>query len=313
LHLPNPLTRNVDRVVAALIDLDVRLVVVTGDHTNGNPGDRPRTFEADGWVDVRRALQPLRDAHIPVLPVAGNHDVSTRSQHEHYAAAFKDLEQWAAPLVVARPASDARGNGRAPFSYSVDVDGVHFSLTHLVSTSVDADVVRWLTADLEAAAGATHRIVLGHVPMSSVIYRPNAPYIAQLGAILERGHATLLVAGHEHIVWDEEVALPGGTLIREVLIGCSSGFYQYAPQEPRKHSARCTPIPDPTRKEPMRCTMPHGGGVFEIARGRKNRHVQHARTTFTLFTVDGTSIDARPMTIDDHGRAVPFYLDDKRD
>ncbi len=309
LHLPNPRARDVDQVVAALIELDVRLVVVTGDHTNGNPGDAPRTLDADGWNDVRRALQPLRDARIPVLPVAGNHDVSTRSQHDHYALAFKDLADWAAPLSLTPPRTDARGNGRPPFSYSVDVDGVHFSLTHLVSTTVDAEVADWLAADLEAAARATHRIVFGHVPMSSVIYHRHAGYIGQLGGIMERGHATMHVAGHEHIVWDEDVPLPGGTSIREVLVGCSSGFYQYAPQPPRKLAARCTLLADPTRREPMRCLMPHGGGAFEIARGRKNRHVQHARTVFTVFTVNGPSIEAAPMTIDAKGNAIPFYLD----
>ncbi len=309
LHLPNPRARDVDKVVAAVIAMKVRLVVIAGDSTNGNPGDAPRTYAADGWHDVTRALQPLRDAGIAVLPVAGNHDSSTASQREHYAAAFRDLAGWAAPFVITVQASDSHGHARAPFSYSVDVDGVHLSLVHLVTSSVEPEVARWLASDLEAAAGATHRIVFGHVPMSSVIYAAKASYVAQLGAILERGRATMHVAGHEHLVWDEDVALPGGQMIREVLIGCSSGFYQYAPKEPAKARASCTPLVDPTRREPMRCQMPRGGGTFEIARGRKNRHLQHARTTFTVFSVDGASIEVTPMTIDAAGRPIPFYLD----
>lgn len=310
LHLPNPRVKDVEQVVAALLEMKVRVVVVTGDHTNGNPGDPVRTFAADGWDDVTRALMPLRKAGIAVLPLAGNHDASTPSQRDHYAQAFRDLDAWAAPFTVT-PTADARGHGRPPFSYGVDVEGVHFALTHLVATNVEPDVARWLEADLAAAAGARHRIVFGHVPMSSVIWATKKAYADQLGGIMERGRATLHVAGHEHILWDEDVALPSGSMIRQVLVGCSSGFYQYAPNAAEKLRARCTPIIDATRREPMRCAMPHGGGAFEIARGRKNRHVQHARTTFVVFTVNGDAIAAQPMTLATDGRAVPFYLDAK--
>lgn len=307
LHLPNPRASEVTRVVRALIELKVRFVVITGDHTNGNGDDPRRTYADAGWDAVTQALTPLRDAGIAVLPVAGNHDSYLSWQRDHYAAAFRDLARWAAPLVVTPQSS--HGHGRAPFSYSVTVDGVHLSLVHLVAQSVEPEVATWLAADLEAAAGARHRIVAGHVPLSSVFSTSHAAYLAQLGGLLERGRATLHIGGHEHLVWDEDVALPAGGTLRQVLVGCSSGFYQYEPRDPAKQRAHCAPVADRTRKEPMRCAMPHGGGLFEIARGRKNRHVQHARTTFTVLTVTGDAISVQPMTLDAAGRAIAFYLD----
>jgi predicted phosphodiesterase len=311
LHLPNPKSEEARRVVAALIAMKVRLVVITGDHTNGNKEDHKRTFRGEGWEAVLEALQPLHDAGIAVLPVAGNHDSYTDWQSAEYAQAFKEIETWVSPLTLSRTSSMESGPGHAhaPFSYSVDVDGVHFSLAHLVSQSVEPEVATWLKSDLDAAASAKHRIVFGHVPMVSVISQPHPLYLRQLGTILEREHADMLVMGHEHVVWDEDVTLPAGGKIREVLVGCSSGAYVFGPSEKSRLRANCTPIVDPSRREPMRCTMPHGGGVFEIHKRRKNRFHQHARTTFTLFEVDGDDIDVRPMTIDRDGRPLDFYLD----
>jgi hypothetical protein len=57
----------------------------------------------------------------------------------------------------------------------------------------------------------------------------------------------------------------------------------------------------------MHCTMPRGGGGFDLARGRKHRLFQHARATFMLVTVTGTDVTATPMTLDDAGHPIAFY------
>ena len=57
--------------------------------------------------------------------------------------------------------------------------------------------------------------------------------------------------------------------------------------------------------------MPNGGGAFELTLRRKNSYIEHARTAFTLFTVDGASIDVRPMTLGPNGQPVPFYLGER--
>ncbi len=304
LHLPNYFTTTVDRTVAALVESKVRFVVITGDHTNGSPFDGPLRKDT-WWAALARALQPLREAGIPVLPVAGNHDSYLPVQRAGYAATFDP--SWAKPLAIVEHGDTQLT--RWPFSYSVDVDGVHLSLAHIVASKLDPAIARWLEADLATAGAAKHRIAAAHVPLSSVILSPAKPFVAQLGGILERGKVEMFLAGHEHVVWDENVVLPSGGSLRQVLAGCASGYYDYAPGEPSKLRARCVPVTRPGQREPMRCEMPNGG-AFEIARGRKNRHIQHYKSAFVLVDVEGDELRVRPMTVDSAGRLQPFYLPD---
>jgi predicted phosphodiesterase len=300
LHLPNPRPETA-QLIAAVIALHPRFVAIVGDFTNGS--DKRDNADPAWWQTVTDALAPLRAAKIPILPLAGNHDSYFAKQRALYAKEFADLASWTAPL---EPHATGAGLAGAPFSYSIDLDGVHLAFAHVVGGHVDPAVGKWLAGDLAGAAKARLRIILGHVPMTSINGARHRN--DQLGEIALAGHADLLVMGHEHLVWDEDVALPGGALIRQIVAGCSSGFYNYSPSpESRKH-AHCKPIVDPKRHAPERCAMPHGGGAFELARGRKDRMLQHALATFTVIAIDGTTVDAQPMTIDAGGKAIPFYL-----
>ena len=302
LHLPNPRSAVVDREVAALIAMGVRFVVVTGDHTNGAPvvDHRQRRVNA-WWTSVTGALAPLRDAGIAVLPIAGNHDTYLAWQREGFESAFGDLARWAAPLDV--HAAAGHGFARAPYSYSVDVDGVHLALANVVDQSVDRDVSAWLTDDLAAAKASRVRIVFGHVPLFSVVQRPAHGFVEQLGAILARGNVDFYVAGHEHVTWDETFAV-AGALVRQVTVGCASGFYVFAPSKAARARAACEPSAQPGRSS---CTMPNGGR-FELIRDRSQRMIEHDSATFTVFTVSGNDIQVTPMTVDDQGHARAFYL-----
>src|SRR6188768_1171306 len=98
LHVPQDGSpdRRVDRLVGAILSLDPkpRFVVVTGDMTNGNPRDsrfRVRWSHV-WWRTVRATLQPLRDAGIAILPLAGNHDAHREDHRRQYAAAWADLD-----------------------------------------------------------------------------------------------------------------------------------------------------------------------------------------------------------------------------
>ena len=299
LHPPNPRPETA-KIIAAVVAMHPRFVAITGDFTNGS--DKRDNADPAWWRAITEALAPLRAAKIPVLPVAGNHDAYFPRQRALYAKAFADLASWTAPL---EPHANGTGLAGAPFSYSVDIDGVHLAFAHVVGGHVDPAVGTWLAKDLEGAAHARLRVVLGHVPMTSI--NGARQRNDQLAAIVA-GHAELLVMGHEHLAWDEDVALPGGALIRQVVIGCSSGYYNYSPSPASRKRAHCTPIVDRKRREPERCAMPHGGGAFELARGRKDRMLQHALATFTEISIDGTTVDAKPMTIDADGKPVAFYL-----
>jgi len=314
LHLPNPRSANIDRTVAALIELGVRFVVVTGDHTNGSAIVDHRKARARAWWNsVSNALAPLREAGIAVLPIAGNHDTYLAWHRDGYEQAFGDLARWAAPLTI-RPAA-GHGFARAPYSYSVDVDGVHLSLANIVDQNVDRDVQAWLTEDLAtpAAQAARVRMVFGHVPLFSVIRRPPRGFVEQLGGILARGNVDFYVAGHEHVTWDETfsvAATPGASRsLRQVTVGCSSGFYVFAPSKAARTRASCEPSRDAGARGGMRCTMPNGGR-FELVRDRSQRLIEHDSATFTVFTVTGDDVQVTPMTVDDEGRPASFYLAD---
>jgi predicted phosphodiesterase len=315
IHMPRrnlQVVPELPRAVAAIAALRPRFVVVTGDHTNGGDKDSPATVAASAkwWKVFADQLRPLRDAGIPVLPVAGNHDAYLAGQRAHYAAAFADLAAWAAPLTLnaAVPGGGQVMLDRPPFSYSVDVDGVHLALAHVVTQGLSREVAAWLADDLAKAAGAKLRLVFGHVPMSSVIAAPSRGFVASFGGLLEAGHAAAYIAGHEHLVWDEDVRLPGGGSLRQVLVGCTSGFYNYAPSAAARERARCQP--DGGGRYPLRCWMPNGGGEFLLAPNKANhgRLVQRHLNSFTLITVDGGAVtEVRPMTVDEAGRARPFF------
>ena len=318
IHMPRrnlSVVPELPRAIAALVALRPRFVVVTGDHTNGGDTDSPATVAASGrwWKVFVDQLRPLRDAGIPVLPVAGNHDAYLPGQRAHYAAAFADLAAWAAPLVLG--AAVPRGGevrlDRPPFSYSVDVDGVHLSLAHVVTQGLHREVSAWLADDLAKASAARLRLVFGHVPVSSVIAPPSRDFVKTLGGLLEAGRAAAYIAGHEHLVWDEDVALPGGARLRQVLVGCTSGFYNWAPSVDSRRRAGCAPEAVGAAF-PLRCRMPNGQGEFRLAPNKLNqgRVIQHHLDSFTLITIDGDRVtEVRPMTVDEHGRAAPFYLE----
>jgi predicted phosphodiesterase len=317
IHMPRrnlKVVPEVPRAVAAIARLRPRLVVVTGDHTNGGDQDSPRVVAASArwWKIFADQLRPLRDAGIPVLPVAGNHDAYLAGQRAHYAAAFADLAAWAAPLALsaAVPEGGKVMLDRPPFSYSVDVDGVHLALAHVVTQGLHREVAAWLAGDLATASGAKLRLVFGHVPMSSVIQPPNQGFVKTFGALLEAGRAALYIAGHEHVVWDEDVRLPGGGSLRQVLVGCTSGFYNWSPSAGARRRAGCAPAG--RAPYPLRCRMPNGGGAFLLAPNKINqgRVIQHHLNTFTLITIeDGAVTEVVPMTVDEAGHARPFYLE----
>lgn len=313
LHFPNPKRAIIDKEVAAIVAMKPRFVVIAGDSTNGNASDTPGIVAGTdkGWALLAEALEPLRAAHIPVLPVAGNHDSYLAGHRARYATAM-DLSKWAGSLLSSVHADTGSSKlAKAPFVYSLDLDGVHLAFTHVVSQAVDPDVASWLEADLasEAARTARLRIVLSHVPAHSAMAdKPNAKYVASYGALLEKGKVDVYISGHEHFVWDEDMPFPHGGTFHQIEVGCAGGVYNYGPSKTSQEHAHCEPIKDRHRRSPMACTMPHGGGKFEISAERKGRMIQHEHATFSAITVDGTVVEATPMRIGPNGTAIPFYL-----
>ena len=183
---------------------------------------------------------------------------------------------------------------------------MHFALAHVVDQAIDRDVADWLTDDLAAAANARLRFVFGHVPLFSVIRRPARQFVDRFGPILDHGHADFYVAGHEHVTWDETFSLPSGDSLRQVTVGCASGFYVFSPSKAAQRRAACEGHGE---HGTLSCTMPNGGR-FELVRDRSQRMVEHDGNTFTVFTVTGDDVQVNPMTVDGDGHLHAFYLSD---
>lgn len=293
------------KMIDAVIAQHPKLVVITGDFTNGTTHDAPGVVahRKHAWKAVRALLQPLRDAGIPVLPIPGNHDTYQASQRALYGDTWKDLASWAAPLAIETREGD--GIDAAPFSYAVDVDGVHLALGYFVDQVVHAPIRAWLTDDLAKAKDARVRLVFGHVPMSSVIAPPSASFKKDLGGLLLTGHVDAYIAGHEHLVWDEDVAFADGASLRQILVGTATGEYDYGPRPEERKRAGCTP-----NGAYLECKLPHSGLTFEL-RPNTDPDAHHAliearRATFTMITVDGTTITADPIAVDRDGKVLAF-------
>jgi 3',5'-cyclic AMP phosphodiesterase CpdA len=273
-------------VVAGLVALAPRFVVVSGDATVGNSDDGVSAEKVRGWwQQFQQALQPLRDAGIPVLAIAGNHDYYTAAHRAEYLAAWPTL---AADFAAVAPLADG---GSPPLYYSFDLEELHLSLVHVVDQSLEPAVETWLRNDLEAAAGAGLRLVIGHVPMVSMMGHSSDSFKAKLGALLVKGQAAAYFSGHEHLVWDQDLEVPGGT-VRQIHVGTASGTYHY-PLNQSTYAASCSGDSG---------TIPRTGTRFALLPGT---HQQADKVNLCMVDLDGAAYAVRPLTLRD-GELVPF-------
>jgi hypothetical protein len=92
--------------------------------------------------------------------------------------------------------------------------------------------------------------------------------------------------------------------LRQVTVGCTSGFYVFSPSKAARQRAACE---RQGARGALSCTMPNGGR-FELARDRSQGLIEHDANTFTVFTVTGDDVQVTPMTVDDDGLLHAFYL-----
>jgi len=137
-----------------------------------------------------------------------------------------------------------------------------------------------------------------------VIRRPARQFIDRFGPILEHGHADFYVAGHEHVAWDETFLLPSGDPLRQVTVGCASGFYVFSPSRAAQRRAGCERHGGHGRSA-ARCPTAAASSWFAIqVRAWSSTNVN----TFTVFTVTGDDVQVNPMTVDGDGHLHAFYL-----
>jgi hypothetical protein len=145
-----------------------------------------------------RFFTPYRDwlAHMPVFPVAGN--------HEHLTAD-------AAPFRQAFMLPDNGGRDGAERWYSFDWGPAHFAAldTEHLDGPLGIAQARWLAEDLSAHPNQW-LVVYGHRPAySSGVHGSTAALQQRFAPIFERYDVALVLAGHDHD-YERSVPLRGG-------------------------------------------------------------------------------------------------------
>jgi predicted phosphodiesterase len=207
---------NFTRLVTNLIQRHPKLVIFTGDATCGNESDtyplaRIRTW----WQAFARAVAPLQAAGIPVLPVAGNHD--------YYLVAHQQAYVEGARAILAANPGQLELDGQVPLFYSLDIDRAHLILLHVVDQKLEPAVRKWLAPDLGRKHGGKLLFAFGHVPLHSNMGHTDRDFEEDLGGILAAAGVSAYVAGHEHLYWDENLALSPRAL-RQVTVGTASAM-----------------------------------------------------------------------------------------
>lgn len=274
------------RLVSGLVALKPRLVVITGDSTNGNVGDRYALERVRlWWKALHLALAPLRAAGIPVFAIEGNHDSYRLPHQQGYAEAWAGLAQEVAPIALSGP---------APQNYSFDVDGVHFTMLHVVDQALEDPVRTWLRYDLESprAKSARLRFAFGHVPLQSAMGRTSQRFGRALGPELLKGRVSAYIAGHEHLFWDETLKI-GGQPLRQLTVGTASGTYNY-PLNPRVYAEHC---------QGTKCELPASRQSFALDPGTRQ---QKSKVTLLIVTINPDGYGTRFMALDDAGKLGPI-------
>ncbi|MBI3556423.1 MAG: metallophosphoesterase [Deltaproteobacteria bacterium] len=276
------------RLVAKLVERRPRVLVITGDSTSGNLTDHFGLTRARlWWNEVRRQIAPLQKAGVLVFPVAGNHDYYRKPHQRAYEEAAK--------AILEANAGAPKAAGNPPLNYSVDIDGVHLTLLHIVDQVVDNAQLRWLAEDLKNSKSGL-KLAFGHVPLESVMGHTNRKFRQEYGQAFAEGGATAYIAGHEHLVWDQQLEFEGYKL-RQITVGCSSGAYTF-PIRPDVYAAHC---------KRLTCRLPYSNLSIKLA--SPVTRLQKDEVSFFELEVTGDSYEAHPFTLSPEGNIVPFGVE----
>jgi len=279
-------------VVQNLGQLAPRFVVMSGDATNGNPGDKAdEAAVATWWQAFFAAVAPLGAAGTPLLPIAGNHDYYTDAHRRGYVAA------WSQATSSAAAALGVALSGRPPLYYAFVLGGVHFTFLHVVDQTLELEVAEFLRSELagDAARSAALRLGFGHVPLLSMMGKSNLDFCAELGGILAQGNVAAYFSGHEHLYWDQVLAF-GDARLRQIHVGTAGGTYHF-PLSQSTYAAHC---------QGDRGTIPYTGKSFDLLPGTRQQK-DEVTVLRVHIDLDGNSpgYTLEPLTLRD-GRLVPF-------
>ncbi len=210
---------------------NIKFVVLLGDCTSGNGGDKYSLATVKAWWDeLKESLTPLMQKGVKVFPVAGNHDYYTHNHQEGYKYA------WC--LFVGDPVhcgdstlpqdADFTLSAPKPEYYTLSYKNLDLFFLHAVDYSMSKEQETWLQNVAQASRDNQHvKMAFGHVALyTRLIEKPFIAFGNKVSGLLRAGNIQHYMNGHEHYFWDEFI---GETKFRQTIVGTSSGTYNYAP------------------------------------------------------------------------------------
>jgi 3',5'-cyclic AMP phosphodiesterase CpdA len=180
------------------------LVLIAGDMIAGQRPTLPDDEVRAMWSAFDGAVaRPLREADVPLAVTLGNHDGSAYPAHARDRRLA--LEHWRAP--ERRPHLAYQDSAGFPVRYTFRHRGLFVLVWDASNAELarDPEALAWVEAQLasDAARGARHRLVLGHLPLYAVAEGRNLPGEVLrepdgIRALLQRHGVDSYVSGHHH-------------------------------------------------------------------------------------------------------------------
>ena len=277
-------------MVAHVKDKKPDLVFITGDHTNGNRGDSHSPKKVSYWYQqLDKALTPLFEAGIIVIPIVGNHDYYETKHKEAYKVwAQRTLKKSSETLEISL---------NNPVYFNFKYKKQEFFIFKLWTQVLDSDQKKWFVKASQHLP-KNFRFGFGHVPLKSVIGRTSTSFYKTVGELFSKSNINIYFAGHEHTHWDQ--LLPFDNL-RQITVGTTSGTYNF-PLRRQVRDLHC--------RNNKICTMPNSNNRFLIEQRNDKNGYQVYKQNFVEVIFDSSKnyqIYSYGLGID--SSLVNFYLD----
>jgi hypothetical protein len=223
------------RIAEAVANEKPDVVLVPGDLVLGNsykcaPAD-PYDTQLKNW---RKAMSPVYDADIPVLPVRGNHELLSEDYFpsepcKPVTPNPAALKTWLGIFGIDVPQNGPEGQKGLTYAYP-HKNAVFIGLDEL--TDYLSYNPAWLDAMLKANK-RQHLFVYGHFPAFGVMHRDNLSCNSAIRDFLWKSiganNGRLYFCGHDHLYDRGKITDPAGNNIQQVLVGNGGApFYNYS-------------------------------------------------------------------------------------
>lgn len=204
--------RHVDTVLAYIEKWQPDAVLTAGDHIAGqNLGLGESTLYAMWNAFEAKIAGPLRDMDIPLGVTMGNHDASGSGSFDRERKIAKEFWSSRASLL------NLTDGENFPFYYSFTVNDLFVLSWDASFHEIPIAQQRWLAGELqsEAARNASHRILIGHLPLyPTAVGRNRRGEILknadQLFELIRDNGVDIYISGHHHAYYP---AIKDGVLL----------------------------------------------------------------------------------------------------